>query len=204
MTKVIFTCESNRQLWIERGLAEEKTAVILGAADPNLFRYHDRGNGVVGLSSSFYERKNPDCLLQVLKLLPHREFVLVGRNWNQYALFEEMKALPNFTYEMAAYRDYPAIYANFDVYLSISSLEGGPIPLVEAMMSNAVPVTSRTGFAPDLIDHGENGFTFDLDAPAEKIVELIEKAFELPGNVRETVEQYSWDAFSSDVVKLAQ
>ena len=57
VTKVIFACKSNRQLWIERGLAEEKTAVILGAADPNLFRYHDRGNGVVGLSSSFYERK---------------------------------------------------------------------------------------------------------------------------------------------------
>jgi len=204
VTKVVFACESNRQLWIERGLAEEKTAVILGAADPRLFRYHERGNGIVGLSSSFYERKNPDCLLAVLKLLPHREFMLVGRNWNQYALFEEMQALPNFTYKTAPYRDYPAIYANFDVYLSISSLEGGPIPLVEAMMSNAVPVASRTGFAPDLIDHGRNGYVFDLDAPAERIAELIEKAFELEGDVRETVEQYSWDAFSSAVVKLAQ
>lgn len=203
VTKVIFACESNRQLWIERGLDESKTAIVLGAADPVLFPYHERGNGVVGLSSSFYERKNPDLLLQVMKLLPHRDFVLVGRNWNQYALFEEMKALPNFTYTSAAYRDYPAIYGTFDVFLSISSLEGGPIPLVEAMMSNAVPVASRTGFAPDLISSGENGFIFDLDAPAEDIADMIEGAFELPTDIRATVEDLSWDNFSHEIVKLA-
>jgi glycosyltransferase involved in cell wall biosynthesis len=204
VTKVIFACESNRQLWIERGLPEEKTAVVLGAADSELFPYHQRDNGAVGLSSSFYERKNPDCLLQVMKLLPHREFVLIGRNWNQYALFEEMRALPNFTYVTASYREYPSIYANFDVFLSISNLEGGPIPLVEAMMSNAVPVASRTGFAPDLIEHGENGFIFDLDASPQMIADLIEKAFDLGGNVRETVEHYTWDNFSSAIMKLAE
>ncbi len=203
VTKVIFACESNRQIWLQRGLAEDKTAVVLGAADPQLFRYHERGGGVVGLSSSFYERKNPDCLLELVKLLPHRNFTLLGRKWNQYARFEEMRALPNFTYKSAPYREYGDIYATFDVFLSMSTLEGGPIPLVEAMMSNAVPVASRTGFAPDLIRHGENGFIFDLEAPAEDIAEMIEAAFALPGNVRETVERYSWDNFSAAIVSMA-
>ena len=204
VTKVVFACESNRQTWIDRGLPEEKTAVVLGAADPALFRYHQRGNGVVGLSSSFYERKNPDLLLEVMKLLPHRDFLLLGRKWNRYALFEEMKALPNFTYKSAPYRNYPDIYATFDVFLSISSLEGGPIPLIEAMMSNAVPVASRTGFAPDVIRHGENGFIFDLDAAAEEIADMIEAAFDLTGNVRETVEDFDWDNFSAAIMKLAE
>lgn len=204
VTKVIFACESNRQVWIERGLPEEKTAVVLGAADPTLFRGHERGGGVVGLSSSFYERKNPDCLLEIIKLLPHRDFVLLGRKWNQYALFEEMKSLANFSYKSAPYRDYPDIYGTFDVFLSMSTLEGGPIPLVEAMMSNAVPVASRTGFAPDLIRHGENGYIFDLDAPPKKIADLIERAFALKANVRQTVERYDWDHFSAEVTKLAQ
>jgi glycosyltransferase involved in cell wall biosynthesis len=203
-TKIIFACESNRQAWIERGLAEEKTAVVLGAADPALFRFHERGGGIVGLSSSFYERKNPDCLLKLVKLLPHRDFLLLGRRWNQYALFEELRALPNFTYKSAPYRDYPEIYAQFDVFLSMSTLEGGPIPLMEAMMSNAVPVASRTGFAPDLIRHGKNGYIFDLDAPAEEIAEMIEAAFQSKENVRETVEQYSWNRFSAEIVKLAR
>ena len=204
VTKVIFACESNRRVWLDRGLAEEKAVVVLGAADPELFRSHERGRGLVGLSSSFYERKNPDCLLELVKLLPHRDFLLLGRKWNQYARFEELRALANFSYRSAPYREYPAIYETFDVFLSMSTLEGGPIPLVEAMMSNAVPVASRTGFAPDLIQHGKNGFIFDLDASAETIAEMIEDAFTLPGNVRETVERYSWDNFSRAIVNLAQ
>ena len=203
VTKVVFACESNRQVWLERGLPEDKTVVVLGAADPALFRFHERGNGVVGLSSSFYERKNPDCLLEVIKLLPHRDFLLLGRKWNQYALFEEMKALPNFTYRSVPYQAYPDLYGTFDVFLSMSSLEGGPIPLVEAMMCNAVPVASRTGFAPDLIRHGENGFIFDLDASPKEIAALIEDAFALDADVRETVERYDWNNFSASIVKLA-
>jgi len=203
-TKVIFTCESNRRIWLERGLAEEKTVVILGAADPNFFRYHQRGNGVVGLSSSFYERKNPDTLLEVMRLLPHRDFLLLGRNWNRYALFEEMKALPNFTYNTAPYREYGDIYSTFDVFLSMSRLEGGPIPLIEAMMSNAVPVASRTGFAPDIIRHGQNGFIFDLDASPETIAEMIEAAFDLPGNIRAGVQDLTWENLSARIVSLVR
>lgn len=204
VTKVVFANEANRQTWIDRGLAEEKTAVVLGAADPQLFRFHKRRGGVVGLSSSFYERKNPDCLVEVMKLLPNRQFVLLGRKWNQYALFEEMKALPNFTYKIAPYSDYPRIYETFDVFLSMSSLEGGPIPLIEAMMSNAVPVASRTGFAPDLIENGKNGFIFDLDSSPETIAGLIESAFALGANVRETVQHYDWENFSAEIVRLAE
>jgi glycosyltransferase involved in cell wall biosynthesis len=203
-TKIIFACESNRQIWINRGLAEDKTVVILGGADADLFTSHERGGGVVGLSSSFYERKNPDILLEVVKLLPHRKFVLLGRNWNQYANFEELRAQANFRYTSAPYRDYPAVYGSFDVFLSMSALEGGPIPLVEAMMSNAVPVASRTGFAPDLIRHGSNGFIFDLDATPAEIAELIESAFSLTGDVRATVERYDWNNFSAEIMKLAE
>lgn len=204
ITKVIFTCEANRKLWIDRGLSPDKAVVVLGAADPVLFRRHERGGGAVGLSSSFYERKNPDLLLEVVKALPHREFILLGRHWNRYARFEEMLAQPNFTYMNAAYRDYPRIYSTFDVFLSISSLEGGPIPLIEAMMCNIVPVASSTGFAPDLIADGSNGFLFDIHDGSSKVADLIEKAFALRVDVRETVKDYSWDRFSAEIVGFAE
>ena len=90
------------------------------------------------------------------------------------------------------------------MFLSMSRLEGGPIPLIEAMMSNAVPVASRTGFASEIIRHGENGFIFDLDASAEDIAAMIESAYDLSGNVRATVEHLTWDNLSSHVVKLVQ
>lgn len=204
LDKVYFACASNRDLWLRRGLPDHKAAVVLGGADRDMFVPHHRGQGVVGLSSSFYERKNPDCLLEVMKLLPHRRFVLLGRRWNQYARFEEMKALPNFTYVSASYRDYPAIYAQFDVFLSMSLLEGGPIPLIEAMMCNAVPVASRTGFAPDLILHGENGYLFEIDAAPREIADLIEAGFALETDVSGTVARYDWNYFSNEIIRLAQ
>ncbi|MCW2338502.1 glycosyltransferase involved in cell wall biosynthesis [Sphingobium sp. B2D3A] len=203
-TRIIFTCQSNRELWIDRGLDPKKAVVVLGAADPALFQRHERGGGVVGLSSSFYERKNPDLMLDIVKALPHRDFVLLGRNWNRYARFEELLSQPNFTYLTRPYREYPRIYSSFDVFLSISNLEGGPIPLIEAMMCNAVPVASNTGFAPDLIDHGRNGFLFETRDGAERVSTLIEQAFDLDGDVRKTVEQYSWDRFSAEIVGLAR
>ena len=202
--QVIFTCAANRDVWLARGLDPARATVVLGGADADLFRGHARGRGVIGLSSSFYERKNPDVLRQLVQLLPHRRFDLVGRNWEQYALFGDLLAAPNFSYQSAAYDDYPAIYARFDVFLSMSRLEGGPIPLLEAMMANAVPVASDTGFAPDLIRHGENGFLFDVDAPAEQIAGLIEQAWAHEGDIRGSVLDYDWDAFARRIVELAE
>lgn len=203
-TRVIFTCAANRDLWLERGLPEEKTLVVLGGADPDMFRTHTRGHGVVGLSSSFYERKNPDCLMEIVRLLPHRRFHLIGRHWEQYALFEDMRAAPNFRYVTVPYDRYPEHYAGFDVFLSMSTLEGGPIPLLEAMMSNAVPVASRTGFGPDLIRHGENGFLFDIGASAAEIAGLIDKAFAIEADVRSTVVDHTWANFARIITELGR
>ncbi len=202
--QVICACSSNRDLWLARGLSPDRVSVVLGGADPDLFTGHQRGGGAIGLSSSFYERKNPDCLRELVDLMPHRNFVLLGRNWEQYARFEDLKAAPNFTYITAPYRDYPTIYAGFDVLLSMSRLEGGPIPLLEAMMENVVPVASDTGFAPDLIRHGENGYLFDIDAGAAEIAELIEQAFRLRTDVRSTVIAYDWDGFARRIAELAE
>ena len=165
----------------------ERARVVLGGADPEQFLGHERGDGVVGLSCSFDERQNPDRLLELMRLLPQRRFHLIGHKWEQYALFEGMRALPNFSYLTVPYPQYPEQYRKFDVFLSMSPLEGSPRPLVEAMMCNAVPVASDTGFAPELIRHGENGFLFDVDAPAPTLAWQIEAAFQLKCDVRATV-----------------
>ena len=201
---VIFTCTEFRDLWIGRGVKPERTAVVLGGADPALFSGHVRGGGVVGLSSSYYARKNPDALLGLVQALPHRRFVLVGRGWEEYARFDELMAAPNFSYKTAAYKDYPAIYREFDVFLSLAMLEGGPIPLLEAMMENVVPVASRTGFSPDLIQPGLNGFLFEAGADPSRIAPLVEAAFDLPTDIRATVLPYSWDGFAAEIHSLGE
>lgn len=203
--KVLFTCNEYRDLWLGRGVRPEKAVVILGGADPHLFLGHERrGGNVVGLSASFYERKNPDALLEVVSRMPERDFVLVGRKWEEYSRFSELKSLRNFTYIQATYEQYPSLYRDFDVFLSMAMLEGGPIPLIEAMMENVVPVASRTGFAPDLIDHGVNGYLFPVGAGADVVAPLIDAAFSNRANIRRTVLPYSWDEFALAVHALCE
>lgn len=182
------------------GVASDKLSVEVGAADPRLYQPHTRQpDGKVGFCSAFYERKSPDLILEIVRRLPHRKFILLGRSWQKYKRFTELLSLPNFEYVETDYTDYPRYYAQMSVFVSASDLEGGPIPLLEAMMSNAVPVASNTGFAPDIINHGRNGFLFAVGATAEAVCPLIEESFALTCDVRDTVRHCSWDDFAKRV-----
>ncbi|MEH3148301.1 MAG: glycosyltransferase family 4 protein [Methylobacterium frigidaeris] len=202
--RIVFTCSGHARAWRRIGLEPGRSCVVLGGADPDVFRAHRRGGSVVGLSSAFYERKRPLALLDLVHRMPHRSFVLVGRNWRAFDRFDRLAAAPNFSYLEEPYENYPGIYDRFDVFLSLSTLEGGPIPLIETMMANAVPVASRTGFAPDIITHGRNGFLFDTEAPPDEIADLIERAFALETDIRPTVVDYSWDRFAAAVARHAE
>jgi glycosyltransferase involved in cell wall biosynthesis len=201
-TRLICTCSQFAQRLIDCGIKPERVTYVLGAANPSLFQFHSRtGQGAVGFCTAYYARKEPDRILEIVQSLPHRQFILLGRKWQKYERFEELVSLPNFTYVDAPYAEYPQYYAQMDVFISPAKLEGGPIPLVEAMMCNVVPVASRTGFAPDLIQPGENGFLFDVDSSVAEICQWIEQAYELKTDVRQTVEHLSWKNFSLEIQK---
>lgn len=194
---IVTMCTTWRNYLIERGLRAEKLHTIVGAADPNLFQSHERGEGKIGFCTAYYERKCPDRIYDTVRLLPEFDFVLLGRNWDQYPKFDELRALRNFEYREAKYSAYPRFYRELDVFVSASQLEGGPIPLLESMMSNVVPVASDTGFAPDVITDGVNGFLFDAEeTDCRSIANLIRKAKSLKSDVRSSVLHYSWDDYA--------
>ena len=199
---VVAPCSSSQALVVDGGVPAERASCVLGGADPLLFPPHERGGGVVGFSTAFYPRKAPDRVLELVRAMPHRRFLMLGRHWSRYERWNELRALPNFEYVEPEYADYPGYYRRMDVFVSPALLEGGPIPLLETMMCNVVPVASRTGFAPDLVRHGENGFLFDVDAPTGEICELIEQAFALRADVHATVARYSWAAFTHELLDL--
>lgn len=179
---------------ISIGVRQELLVVVHIGTSSKFFYGHQRGHGDVGFCSSFHKRKNPKLLYDIVKNMPERTFHLIGQNWDNYSGFEAIKHLPNFIYHQnIPYEDYPKMYSKIDVFVSPSLLEGGPVPVLEAMMSNCVPVASKTGYCPDLIIDGENGFLFDVDATYLDVIPLIEKAFELKTDVRSTVLPYTWE-----------
>ena len=182
------------------GTPPELLHVAIGAADPERFVSHARvEQGKVGLCSAYYERKRPDFIFSIIKAMPWRNFILVGRNWHNFSDFESLCALDNFEYVEASYSDYPSLYDQMSVFLSVSKVEGGPIPLIEAMMSNVFPVVSDTGFARDVVQNGVNGFIFDESASALQVCELIDLAYDFHVDVRKTTADYSWDRFANGI-----
>ena len=135
--------------------------------------------------------------------MPERQFYMIGRYWDQYEKYEELISFPNFTYfENEEYEKYPDLYNKIDIFISPSILEGGPVPVLEAMLSNCFPITSKTGFCPDIINHGENGFLFEIDADFTEVMKLINLADSRTINIRETALEHSWENCSKKIDKL--
>jgi glycosyltransferase involved in cell wall biosynthesis len=202
-TTVVSMCSMWRDLLERLGVPRERLRVSLAGADPGFFPGHVRGGGRVGLCAAYYDRKSPERIMELVRAMPHRSFTLMGRGWDACPGFADLLRLPNFEYRQGCYADYPAFYRELDVFVSLAALEGGPVPLVEAMMSNVVPVATRTGFAPDLIRDGDNGFLCDIDAPACAVAALVERAFGSTADVRRTVEHLTWRRFSERIQEAA-
>ena len=203
--KVICLNSKVQKELIAAGLDAKKTALIHIASDPDFFYPHERETGAVGFCSAFGERKNPEMVYQLVKNMPERKFYLIGRYWENYERYDEMKKMTNFTYyNNESYDTYPDLYNTIDIFISPSTLEGGPVPVLEAMLSNCFPIASKTGFCPDIISDGYNGFLFDVDADYQEVIRLIKLADKKTIDVRKTALEHSWKNCSEKIDTLFQ
>lgn len=179
-------------------IEKEKILVNIGAADKKLFKSSLEIEKIyVGISSAYYERKNPQLIFEVVKKMNKYKFIMLGKGWERYKNFEEMKRLSNFKYIDTEYENYPEWYQKMKVFFSASCIEGGPIPLIEAMMSGAIPVVSNTGFAMDLVKNGINGYIFEKSESVEKVINYISLAYEMKNNLNNDLTEYDWEEFSN-------
>jgi glycosyltransferase involved in cell wall biosynthesis len=110
------------------------------------------------------ERKNPKLFLQFARANPHIQFRILGKDWRKSRYWEELMSLGNLEYREI---NSPICTEDLDGcshYLMISSLEGGPIPLLETMAAGLIPIATKTGIAIDFLS--EIGLTDQLiDSP---------------------------------------
>ncbi len=199
---VIAECQFYYNELISLGVKEEKITWIPEGSDPAVFKPHDRtGKGAILFSGSYRRRKNFDQLLEIAKEMPEHKFIFVTRMLDTWIKSQELRSLPNVAIiEDVPYDQYPGIYSQCDVYLSCSTVEGGgPNSMLEAMMSNIVPVVSDVGNAREFIVQGSNGFIFPLGSSSSEVISLIEKAYKLKpegSDIYETVQSFTWKEFS--------
>ncbi len=159
----------------EAGVDPEKLAVVPYGVDTTIFYPRSPGErrqlrqeqdiaddtfvvGFVGKrSSDAHGRKGTDVFLRGIGLLAQQGFpvhvVLIGPGWEQVA--GELAAQgvgctrkPFVTDE----REFAAAYALMDAYWCTATIEGGPVPVLEAMASGVCVLATAVGMVPDVMD----------------------------------------------------
>jgi glycosyltransferase involved in cell wall biosynthesis len=201
------------QLFLQSiGVKKENIYVAYAGADEKKFFYTKRNDKTVKTVGfclryenfdGYAPRKNYDFLFDLIQKLSSYEIILVGKNWQNSPYLSRLKSLGNFTYVDVEYDEYPKYYNKMDIFCSVSTLEGGPLSLLEAMFCNVIPVVSSVGFAPDLIVNGKNGFLFNQNATTDDVVKLIDTALQNINSVvvSKSVESLSWSKFGENIIQ---
>lgn len=125
--------------------------------------------------------KGPDIFLRVIERL-HKQYKLYvlltapARGYVKQGL--EALGVPYRHEILSDYRAIAQMYHCLDLYLMASREEGGPKAVLESLASGVPLVSTSVGMAPDLIEHGHNGFladSEDVDTLAEHLSLLIEQ-----------------------------
>jgi glycosyltransferase involved in cell wall biosynthesis len=129
------------------------------------------------------ERKGLRSFVQAAAHLPDVEFVLAGR-WNDASADELREQAPaNVTLTGWVEQDVLNQYMRrASVYVQASAHEGFGMSVAEAMLAGCIPVTTRAGALPEVVD--EVGVQVDDSDPA-RLAEAIATALAMDEDARE-------------------
>ena len=155
--------------------------------------------------SLYHQQAGPDCWKLVIigdgGLRPDLEELI-----SEFRLTGEV-LLPGFL----QYPDLPVYYGLANAYVHASTTEQWGLVVNEAMASGLpVIVSERCGCAPDLVEEGRNGYTFD-PYDVKRLAELMQKIsgdeidlVKMGQASRDMISEYSPDVFAEGVLKAAR
>lgn len=131
-------------------LTYSKIVVVLGAIDPGRFTRPSHPGRSVAWVGTPVSRKRPELFLMVVRKNPDLTFKLLGKNWMESEFSELVNGLKNLEYVEI---DGALNSGDFDgcgTLLVTSEIEGGPMPIMEALASGICPIGTDTGFLGDI------------------------------------------------------
>jgi glycosyltransferase involved in cell wall biosynthesis len=150
--------------------------------------------------------KQIEQILDVLDNVPNTHLALVGDGPHREKL-EEIFAGRNVTFNGYMSGDeLSTAYASGDIFVFPSSMfETFGLVVAEAMASGLGVVSSRVGGVPEIIEHGTNGFMFDVNDTqcmidyVRILAENPAKRLEFGRKARQAVTPLSWDAIMDEL-----
>jgi glycosyltransferase involved in cell wall biosynthesis len=136
----------------------------------------------------------------VVDLLPDWKFMILGRDWEHFLKEKNLLSRPNIEYQFFNKVARNVAMSRASVFLSLSRLEGGPIPLIESMSMGVIPVATDTGFARDIILEGWNGVVIPNPPTPMQVRDAIITAANLNGSPQDSVKNLNWERLSRIVM----
>lgn len=218
-TLVLTPCELNRQALLGSGVFPDLVNVVYGGYPDHYIDLEPiwTARKRVCFVGACYERKKPDLFIKVAKANPNIEFLIIGPNadeidnqdllWSQSLYSDTISSTPNIKLIEARYSQYQKLMSECQVYLSLSSVEGGPIGLVEAMSLGLIPIATDTGFAPELLSDLSPDLLLEHDINIDRVSKALRLAFSMAVSVgpkisKHAVKNMSWSKFGNVSAKL--
>jgi glycosyltransferase involved in cell wall biosynthesis len=148
---VIFVHSQKIQKLLLQEFPKKKIIIVIGAIDLDRFKLKTEIGTKIVWVGTIADRKNPEIFINLVRLAPHLNFRVHGKKWKDSDLWPHLEALPNIEYFEI---DHPLTSTDFNgcsVYLMLSKIEGGPMPLLESLAAGLIPICTRTGFVEDLL-----------------------------------------------------
>jgi glycosyltransferase involved in cell wall biosynthesis len=193
--KVYFYCKQDAENLALNGLKKEKIVIANCAVDNDcvLDNKEIREQKTIILASKFGPRKGAELLPGIVKKLPDWNFIVMGRGWGNFLKQEKLLNVPNFTYVQFNKKNRSKYFSKAKIFLSLSNLEGGPVPLIESMALGVIPISTGTGFAPEFVKDGTNGYLLPLNPDPDFVVSKILSVDKLSESPEFSVALLTWD-----------
>jgi glycosyltransferase involved in cell wall biosynthesis len=184
------------------------SAVIPEAVAADMFRPRkvEKIQPRIILTRAHVSRNNLTCALKAYRLVkqkyPRAEMVIAG-DGPQRADLEALVAaekLNGITFiGEVEQRELARWFAEVDVYVNCSTIDGLPASLLEALAAGLPVVTTGVGGIPEVVKDGVNGLIVPPNDPAtlaERVFRLVESpelAAKLSEQAQQSVRRYSWE-----------
>jgi glycosyltransferase involved in cell wall biosynthesis len=181
---------------------ERVTVVYHGVPDPFGDLPEEGKRAPVALTVGFVDRRNLERkglrpFVDAAAHLPGVSFVVAGR-WEDAAADELREhAAPNVT--LTGWVEQEVLNRQMQdasVYVQASAHEGFGMSVAEAMLAGCIPVTTRAGALPEVVD--EIGVQVD-DADPQRLAAAIARAMEMDDATRARARRRILDCFGLDV-----
>lgn len=161
------------------GVGREKIVRAPGAVSRDVFKpgMHLPEKRFVMFSGDFKYRKNPDLIAQVITHMPDIEFVIHGKNWDSFPP-ELLRASANLTRLDFDLGRQASLIRQASLYVSLSLVEGGPYPILEALASGTPVVATDTGFCAEFIN-SDNGILLPNPPELSSVLVAIRQSLDL-------------------------